>query len=144
MIKTYSPKPHEITHEWYLVDAEGQTLGRLASRIASYLLGKNKVRSSAHLESGDNIVVINAARVAVTGSKLTDKFYYRHSGYPGGIKDTSLQAQLERNPAVVIEHAVSGMLPKNRLLEDRMHRLKVYPGLEHAHAGQNPKKLGDK
>jgi large subunit ribosomal protein L13 len=144
MMKTYSPKPHELTHDWYLIDADGQTLGRLATIIATYLMGKHKVRSTAHLDSGDNIVVINAAKVAVTGSKLSDKFYYRHSGYPGGIKDTSLAEQLEKNPAVVIEHAVHGMLPKNRLMDDRLYRLKVYPGADHPHAGQNPKVLGDK
>lgn len=144
MMKTYSPKPTEVTHEWYLIDADGQTLGRLASKIAGYLLGKSKVNSAPHIDAADNVVVINASKVAVTGSKLTDKMYYRHSGYPGGLTEINLAAQIERNPAVVIEHAVRGMVPKNRLADDRMSHLKIYPGPEHPHAGQNPKVLGDK
>jgi large subunit ribosomal protein L13 len=143
MIKTYSPKPAELTHDWYLIDAADQPLGRLSTQIATYLLGKHKVRYSAHLDSGDNIVVINAAKVALTGNKLADKKYYRHSGYPGGIKETSVADALKQNPARVIEEAVAGMLPKNRLQDDRLRRLKVYPGAEHPHAGQNPKILGD-
>jgi large subunit ribosomal protein L13 len=143
MMKTYSPKPTEITHDWYIVDASGQTLGRLATLIATYILGKHKVRFSSHLDCGDNVVVINAAQLKVTGNKLENKMYYRHSGYPGGIKETSLAALLERNPAQVIENAVSGMIPKNRLTDDRMRRLKVYPGADHPHAPQSPKKLGD-
>ncbi|HSX02543.1 MAG TPA: 50S ribosomal protein L13 [Candidatus Saccharimonadia bacterium] len=143
-MKTYSPKPTELTHDWYIVDAEGQTLGRLATLIATYLLGKHKPQFSAHLDCGDNIVVINAAKIAVTGNKLEDKKYYRHSGHPGGIKETSLAALLERNPAQVLEKAVAGMLPKNRLHDDRMYRLKVYPTAEHPHAPQAPKPLGDK
>lgn len=141
MMKTYSPKPTELTHDWYLVDADGQTLGRLATTIATYLMGKHKVRFAAHLDAGDNIVVINAAKITVTGNKLTDKKYYRHSGYPGGIKETSLAELLEKHPTQAIEKAVAGMLPKNRLQDDRLRRLKVYAGPEHAHAGQNPKPL---
>jgi large subunit ribosomal protein L13 len=128
--KTYSPKPTELTHDWYIIDAEGVNLGRL--------------RYSAHLDCGDNVVVINAAKVGVTGNKLEDKMYYRHSGYPGGIKETNLATLLERNPAVVIEKAVAGMLPKNRLQDDRLRRLKVYAGTDHPHAPQNPKTLGAK
>jgi large subunit ribosomal protein L13 len=144
MMKTYSPKPTQLTHEWYLVDASGQTLGRLATQIATYLQGKHKPGFSAHMDCGDNIVVTNAAQIAVTGNKLEDKRYYRHSGYPGGISEATLAQLLERNPAQVIEHAVSGMLPKNRLHDDRMRRLKVYAGSEHPHAGQAPKPLGGK
>lgn len=140
--KTYSPKPAELTHEWYLVDASGQTLGRLSALLATTVMGKRKVRYSAHLDCGDNVVVINAAKIAVTGNKLTDKKYYRHSGYPGGIKETSLEALLEKYPERALEHAVAGMLPKNRLHDDRMRRLKVYAASEHPHAGQNPKPLG--
>jgi len=143
MIKTYSPKPAELTHEWYIIDAEGKTLGRLSTLIATYLLGKHKVRYSAHLDCGDNVIVINTAKIAVTGNKLEDKKYYRHSGYPGGIKGTSLAELMARNPAIVLEKAVAGMLPKNRLQDDRLHRLKIYAGAEHPHAGQNPKTLGD-
>jgi large subunit ribosomal protein L13 len=141
--KTYSPKPAELTHEWYLVDAEGQTLGRLSAQLAATIMGKHKVRYSAHLDCGDNVVVINAAKIAVTGNKLIDKKYYHHSGYPGGIKETSLSALLEKHPERVLEHAVAGMVPKNRLHDDRMRRLKVYTGSEHPHAGQNPKPLGE-
>lgn len=141
--KTYSPKPQELTHDWYVIDAAGYTLGRLATLAATYLMGKHKVQFSAHLDCGDNVVIINAANVKVTGNKLEDKKYYRHSGYPGGIKETNLAALLQRNPTQVIEHAVAGMLPKNRLQDDRMRRLKVYAGAEHPHAGQNPKPLGD-
>jgi large subunit ribosomal protein L13 len=143
MMKTYSPKPQELTHDWYIVDAEGKTLGRLATQVATYLLGKNKVRFSSHLDCGDNVVIINAAKVVVTGNKLEDKKYYHHSGYPGGIKETNLAQLLERHPAAAVEKAVYGMLPKNRLTDDRLRRLKVYAGSEHPHAGQNPKPLGD-
>jgi large subunit ribosomal protein L13 len=108
------------------------------------LLGKHKPQFSGHLDCGDNVVVINAANLVVTGNKLEDKKYYRHSGYPGGIKETSLATLLANNPGRVIETAVGGMLPKNRLHDDRMHRLKVYAGTEHPHAGQAPKTLGDK
>lgn len=143
MMKTYSPRPKELTHDWYLVDAEGQTLGRLSSRIATYLLGKHKVQYSPHLDCGDNVVVINASKIAISGNKLEDKKYYHHSGYPGGIKETSLAELLERHPAAAVEKAVYGMLPKNRLSDDRLRRLKVYAGTDHPHAGQNPKSLGD-
>ena len=142
MMKTYSPKPAELTHDWYLVDADGQTLGRLATQVATYLIGKHKPQFAPHLDCGDNVVVINAAHIKVTGNKLEAKKYYRHSGYPGGIKETHLAALLEKNPALVIENAVAGMLPKNRLLDDRMYRLKVYAGPEHPHAAQNPQVLG--
>jgi large subunit ribosomal protein L13 len=137
-MKTYSPKPTELTHEWYLIDAEGKTLGRLATEVATLLLGKNKPQFSAHLDCGDNVVIINAAAIKVTGNKLEDKKYYRHSGYPGGIKETSLAELMARNPTQAIEHAVSGMLPKNRLQDDRMKRLKVYPTAEHPHTPQSP------
>lgn len=143
MIKTYSPKPTELSHDWYIVDAEGKTLGRLATQIATYLLGKHKPQFSAHLDCGDNIVVINAAKIVVTGNKLEDKKYYRHSGYPGGIKEITLADMMARNPTLALEKAVAGMLPKNRLQDDRMYRLKVYAGAEHPHAPQQPKPLGD-
>lgn len=143
MLKTYSPKPSELTHDWYIIDAEGKTLGRLATLVATYLLGKHKVRFSPHLDCGDNIVIINASKISVTGNKLEAKMYYRHSGYPGGIKETSLSDLLARNPAAALEKAITGMLPKNRLTDDRLRRLKVYPGVEHPHAPQSPKPLGD-
>jgi large subunit ribosomal protein L13 len=143
MLKTYSPKPTELTHDWYIIDAEGKTLGRLATLVATYLLGKHKVQFSPHLDCGDNMVIINAAKIHVTGNKLEDKKYYRHSGYPGGIKETNLSELLARNPAAALEKAITGMLPKNRLTDDRLRRLKVYPGIEHPHAPQSPKPLGD-
>ena len=138
MMKTYSPKPTELTHDWFIIDASGQTLGRLASQIATLLMGKHKPQFSAHIDCGDNVVLINSAHIAVTGAKLTDKKYYRHSGYPGGIYETSLEDMLVKNPNKVIETAVGGMLPKNRLHDDRMKRFKVYPTAEHPHAPQQP------
>jgi large subunit ribosomal protein L13 len=140
-MKTYSAKPSEVTHGWYLVDAEGLTLGRLATVVAMRLMGKHKATYTAHIDCGDNVVVVNAAKISVTGNKLEDKKYYRHSGYPGGIKERSLAEQLERDPAEVIRAAVRGMLPKNRLQDDRMNRLKVYATAEHPHEGQSPQKL---
>jgi len=140
-MKTYSPKPTEITHAWYLVDAKDQTLGRLASRIATVLQGKHKPGYAAHLDSGDIVVVINAAQIKVTGNKLEDKKYYRHSGYPGGIKEASLAEKMAQDPAWVIQNAVRGMLPKNRLSDVRMEHLKVYAGKDHPHAGQTPTEL---
>jgi large subunit ribosomal protein L13 len=142
-MKTYSPKPTEVSHDWYLIDAEGKTLGRLATLVATYLLGKHKPQFSAHLDCGDNVVIINADKIAVTGNKLEDKMYYHHSGYPGGIKETSLATLMQRHPTAAVEKAIAGMLPKNRLLDDRMRRLKVYAGAEHPHAGQTPKTLGE-
>lgn len=139
MMKTYSPKPTELGHDWYIIDASGQTLGRLATQIATLLMGKHKTQFSAHLDCGDNVVLINSALVAVTGNKLIDKKYYRHSGYPGSIRETSLEALLAKNPNKVIETAVAGMLPKNRLHDDRMKRFKVYPTAEHPHNPQQPK-----
>lgn len=140
-MKTYSPKAAEISHSWYLVDANGQTLGRLSSKLAHVLQGKHKPSYAAHLNSGDIVVVINAANIKVTGNKLEDKKYYHHSGYPGGIKEASLAEKLAKDPAWVIENAVRGMLPKNRLSDIRMANLKVYAGSDHPHAGQQPVEL---
>lgn len=144
ILKTFSPKATDLSHDWYIIDAEGQTLGRLATLAARYVMGKHKPSFSPHVDGGDNVVIINAAKITVTGNKLEAKQYYHHSGYPGGLSESTLAEQLVKNPARVIEHAVSGMLPKNRLQNDRMRRLKVYPGSEHPHAGQTPKPLGDK
>ncbi len=142
MIKTYSARPSEISHQWYLVDASGQTLGRLATLIATYLQGKHKPTYTAHLDSGDNIVVINAAQIRVTGNKLRDKKYYHHSGYPGGIKAVSLAQALAKDPAGVTCQAVKGMLPKNRLSAQMLAHLRVYPDAQHPHAPQQPQILG--
>ncbi|MBW3538378.1 50S ribosomal protein L13 [Candidatus Parcubacteria bacterium] len=140
-MKTYSARPAEVTRDWYLVDAKGATLGRLATQIATYLQGKHKPMYTAHIDCGDQVVVINAAHVKVTGNKLADKKYYRHSGYPGGIKEISLDDLLRRDPARVIQNAVKGMLPKNRLNADRLTRLKVYATDEHPHEAQSPRRL---
>ncbi len=140
-MKTYSAKPSEVTRDWYEVDARGMTLGRLATEVATRLTGKHKPMYTAHIDCGDNVVVINAAHVAVTGNKLEDKKYYHHSGYPGGIKEISMSDQMTKDPTEVIRHAVAGMLPKNKLTDPRLARLKVYAGNEHPHEPQKPKKL---
>ncbi len=137
-MKTYSQKPVEVTRKWLQVDASEATLGRLSTTIAKYLIGKYKPTYTAHIDGGDYVVVINSAKLVVTGDKMTDKKYYRHSGFPGGIKERSLKEQIERDSTKVIIDAVRGMLPKNKLLDDRMKRLKVYPGSVHAHASQQP------
>jgi large subunit ribosomal protein L13 len=140
-MKTYSAKPSEVTRNWYIVDAAGQTLGRLATVVATHLMGKHKAMYTAHIDCGDNVVIINAAQVAVTGNKLEDKKYYRHSGYPGGIKEITLGDQMKKDPTKVIEMAVKGMLSHNKLTDDRMKRLKVYATAEHPHAPQSPQEL---
>ena len=140
-MKTYSAKPGEIAREWYLVDAEGQTLGRLATTIADTLRGKRKPQFTPHVDTGDFVVVVNAEKIQVTGNKLDQKRYYRHSGYPGGIRSRTLRDQLERRPAEVIRTAVRGMLPKNRLARQQLTKLKVYAGPEHPHESQNPQPL---
>ena len=140
-MKTYSAKPGEITREWYLVDADGLTLGRLATVIADTLRGKRKPVFTPHVDTGDFVVVVNAEKVRVTGNKLDQKMYYRHSGYPGGLKSRTLRDQLDRRPTEVIRKAVKGMLPKNRLAAVQLRKLKVYAGPEHPHAAQAPKDL---
>jgi large subunit ribosomal protein L13 len=140
-MKTYSAKPGEIAREWYLVDAEGKTLGRLATQIADVLRGKRKPAYTPHVDTGDFVVVVNAEKIAVTGTKLDDKMYYRHSGYPGGLKARPLREQLERQPAEVLRKAVKGMLPKNRLAAKQLLKLKIYAGPEHPHEAQAPKPL---
>lgn len=141
MQKTYVPKAGEITQEWVLVDASGQTLGRLASIIASVLLGKNKPNFTPGMDIGDFVVVINAEKIVVTGNKMNDKFYYHYSGYPSGMKEISLRDQLEKHPDRVIRDAVWGMLPHNRFGRSLIKKLKVYGGSEHPHAAQEPKPL---
>jgi len=141
VMKTYTAKPGEIEREWFLVDAEGQTLGRLATRIADTLRGKGKPQYTPHVDTGDFVVVVNAEKVAVTGAKLDQKMYYRHSGYPGGIKQRTLREQLERRPTEVLRKAVKGMLPKNKLASAQLGKLKIYAGPEHPHAAQSPKPL---
>ena len=137
-MKTFVVKASDIERQWWVVDATGQTLGRLATRIATLLEGKHKVTYSPHLDTGDHVVVINAARIKVTGNKLIQKRYYRHSGYPGGLKEESLQTLMARKPELVIERAVKGMLPQNRLGRAMIKKLKVYGGAEHPHQAQQP------
>jgi large subunit ribosomal protein L13 len=140
-MKTYSAKPGEITREWYLVDAEGKTLGRLATQIADTLRGKRKPQYTPHVDTGDFVIVVNAEKIQVTGNKLDQKRYYRHSGYPGGIRSRTLREQRERRPTEVLRVAVKGMLPKNRLARQQITKLKIYAGPEHPHEAQNPKSL---
>lgn len=140
-MKTHSTKPSDINREWYLVDAEGQTLGRLASEIAQVLRGKHKPIYAPHLDTGDYVIVINAEKVHVTGKKLDQKIYHRHSGYPGGLKSITLREQLKRHPSRVIRSAVKGMLPHNRLGRATIRKLKVYAGDAHPHQAQQPKPL---
>jgi large subunit ribosomal protein L13 len=137
-MKTYSAKPTEVTQKWYLIDAKGMNLGRLSTKIAELLMGKHKPTYSPNVITGDIVVVINCAKIKVTGNKLTDKFYYRHSGYPGGLTETSLKEMLEKHPNRVIEHSVAGMLPKNKLKAEMLKNLKVYATEEHKHEAQKP------
>jgi large subunit ribosomal protein L13 len=140
-MKTWNAKPGEVERRWYVVDAEGQTLGRLATRIADTLRGKNKPQYTPHVDTGDFVVVVNAEKIAVTGKKLDDKIYYRHSGYPGGLKSRTLREELDRRPTEVIRKAVKGMLPRNRLARQQINKLKVYAGPEHPHEAQAPQPL---
>lgn len=137
-MKTYSAKPNEVKQKWYLIDARGMNLGRLSTKIAELLMGKHKPAYSPNVITGDVVVVINGAKIKVTGNKLTDKFYYRHSGYPGGLTETSLKEMLEKHPNRVIEHSVAGMLPKNKLKAEMLKNLKVYATQEHKHEAQKP------
>jgi large subunit ribosomal protein L13 len=139
--RTFSPKSADISRDWHVVDAEGKTLGRLASVIAATLRGKTKPTYAAHVDMGDFVIVINAEKIHVTGKKETDKFYYRHSNYPGGLTTTSLKEMRARHPERILEAAIRGMLPKSSLGENQFKKLKVYAGPEHPHAGQQPKDL---
>ena len=140
-MKTYSQKASEINREWWLVDASTMPLGKLAVIIADKLMGKSKVTYTPHIDNGDYVVVINAKDIQVTGNKLVDKKYYRHSGYPGGLKELKLEEVLEKDPSRAIAQAVKGMLPKNKLAAERLKRLRVFVGAEHAHTAQTPKEI---
>lgn len=140
-MRTYSAKPQDIQQNWYVIDAQGKTLGRLASQIASILRGKHKPLYTPHIDCGDYVVVINAEKVWATGRKLDQKIYYRHSGYPGGLKQITLRDQLQKFPERVIEHAVKGMLPKSKLGRKMYKKLKVYSGSDHPHQAQQPQAL---
>ena len=138
-MKTHSTKPSEITRDWWLIDAEGAVLGRLASEAAKLLRGKHKPNFAPHLDTGDYVVVINASKVVLTGNKVLDKKMYRHSGYPGGLKSVSYTKLMSEKPEIAVERAVRGMLPGNKLGRAMLKKLKVYPGAEHSHGPQNPK-----
>jgi len=140
-MKTYTPTPKDINREWYLVDAENQVLGRLASHIAYRLRGKHKPEFAHHMDNGDFIVVVNCEKIRVTGTKMANKMYYRHSGYVGGLKETPLEKLLATKPQLAIFHAVKGMLPKNRLGRAMLKKLKIYTGAAHPHQAQSPKPL---
>ena len=140
-MKTYSQKASEINREWWVIDATTLPLGKLAVVIADKLMGKSKVTYTPHIDNGDYVVVINAKDLVVTGDKMTKKKYYRHSGFPGGLTELKLEEVIEKNPALAIREAVKGMLPKNKLAADRLARLRVFEGAEHAHAAQNPKEI---
>jgi large subunit ribosomal protein L13 len=140
-VKTYVATPETRQRDWWLVDAEGRTLGRLATQIADTLRGKRKPEYTPHCDTGDFVVVVNADKVAVSGNKREDKVYYRHSGYPGGLRTRTLGEMLERRPEEVIRRAVKGMLPRNRLARQQLRKLKVYAGPDHPHAAQQPKPM---
>ena len=140
-MKTYVANSNDRQRDWLVVDATGQTLGRLATQIADALRGKNKPTYTPHVDTGDFVIVVNAEKISVTGNKLADKKYYRHSGYPGGLKVRTLAEQLERRPEEVIRKAVKGMLPRNRLARKQLTKLKVYAGPEHPHVAQKPQPM---
>lgn len=140
-MKTFSAKPAEVVREWFIVDAENKTLGRLASEIAKRLRGKHKAEYTPHVDTGDYVIVVNADKIRVSGKKLQQKIYYRHTGYVGHLRETTLEKMLETHPERVLESAVKGMLPKNRLGRAMFKKLKVYAGPEHNHAAQQPKVL---
>jgi large subunit ribosomal protein L13 len=137
-MKSYMARPQAVERRWRLIDAEGQTLGRLATEIARLLRGKNKPQYTPHIDTGDFVVVVNAEKVIVTGKKAEQKVYYRHTGYPGGLKETSYEVMLERKPTEILRKAVRGMMPRTRLGRQQFKKLKVYAGPEHPHEAQSP------
>jgi large subunit ribosomal protein L13 len=140
-MKTYSAKPSEVERKWYMIDASSITLGRLSTLIAGYLIGKRKPMYTPHIDCGDYVVVINSDKLKVTGDKKLKKIYYRHSGYPGSLKEANLQAMLDKDSTKVIYESVKGMLPVNKLRAERLKRLKVYAGEAHNHSAQNPETI---
>lgn len=137
-MKSFIAKPHEVERKWYVIDAEGKNLGRLSSEIASILRGKKKPIYTPHVDTGDYVIVVNAEKIAVTGKKMTDKVYKRHTGYPGGLKEITLEKLLAKKPEEVLKHSVKGMMPKGKLGRQMYKKLKVYAGPEHNHAAQKP------
>ena len=140
-MKTFSQKTAEIKREWFIIDASTLPLGKLAVVIADKLMGKSKVTYTPHIDNGDYVIVINAKNIQVTDNKMIDKKYYRHSGFPGGLKELRLEEVIEKDPSYVLKEAVKGMIPKNKLAADRLARLRVFNGAEHTHAAQNPKEI---
>jgi large subunit ribosomal protein L13 len=140
-VKSYMARPLEVERRWYVVDAEGKTLGRLATEIAKVLRGKNKPQYTPHIDTGDFVVVVNAEKVVVTGRKAEQKVYRRHSGYPGGLKTTTYERMMERQPTEILRRAVKGMMPKSRLARQQLRKLKIYAGPEHPHAAQSPQEF---
>lgn len=140
-MKTYSQKGSEIKREWWVIDASSMPLGKLAVVIADKLMGKSKVTYTPHIDNGDYVVVVNAKNLVVTGDKMVQKKYYRHSGFPGGLTELKLGEVIEKDPSVAIAAAVKGMLPKNKLAAERLKRLRIFDGAEHAHTAQNPKEI---
>jgi large subunit ribosomal protein L13 len=140
-MKTHVTKPSDIERKWYLIDANDQVLGRLSTKVADILRGKNKPNFSPHLDCGDYVVIINTEKVRLTGNKVEDKRYYRHSGYPGGIKEETVGDKLAKNPNGIIYHAVKGMLPKNKLSDEIIKKLKLFAGGEHDHEAQKPERI---
>ena len=140
-MKTFSQKTAEIKREWFVIDASTLPLGKLAVVIADKLMGKSKVTYTPHIDNGDYVIVINAKNIQVTGNKMVDKKYYRHSGFPGGLRELRLEEVIEKDPSYALKEAGKGMMPKNKLAADRLARLRVFNGAEHAHAAQNPKEI---
>ena len=141
MIRTYSAKEADIKRKWYVVDAEGKTLGRLATQVAIVLRGKHKPIFTPHVDTGDHVIVVNAEKIHLTGDKVRQKTYYRHSGYPGGLKSETVKAQLERKPYVIVERAIKGMLPKTKLGKQMGQKMNVYAGPTHPHKAQQPETM---
>ena len=137
-MKTYSAKPLEVERKWYLIDAEGQTLGRLAVTAANLLRGKHKPQFTPNVDTGDFVIIINSAKIRVSGKKETDKMYYHHTGYPGGLKSASFKQLMEKDATLALEKAIKGMLPHNTLGQEQFNKLKIYAGAEHPHAAQKP------
>lgn len=143
-MKTYSTKPSDVTRSWYVLDASEAPLGRIAARAATLLTGKGKPMFAHHIDTGDYVIIINAKNTVVTGKKATDKMYYKHSGFPGGLRERTFTEQMEKDPTAVIFQAIRGMLPVNKLRDDRLARLKIYAGSEHQHEAQKPQAISVK
>lgn len=137
-MKTFSAKPSDVTRTWYIVDASEATMGRVATKVATLLTGKGKPTFTKHIDTGDYVVVINAEKIVVTGNKMEDKMYYRHSHFPGGLKEATLKEKMVKDPTFALQHAIRGMLPVNKLRDARLERLKIYAGADHKHEAQKP------